>query len=485
MGPGEERTMSHYPNINDHGLIGDLQTAALVTTDGTLDWFCCPRFDSPSVFASLLDADRGGFFKIAPDRDDYVSKQLYLPDTAILITRFMTPDGVGEVHDFMPVIEGPATDRHRLVRNIRVVRGTMRFAIEIQPRFDYARKSHTLELSTDGAVFRADGLELTMNAIAPEGLSAAEAGITLERDGDGLRWTRTLREGQIGGVVLESNGGTPRRVPPEEAQQLADDTARFWRRWLHLDPGRVVLHLRAAQPRLHRGGRGVRRVAARPCGRVHRRGPAAEDHVPGRRQFRPGRGDSRSLRGLARVAAGPDRQRRRRPAAIGHLRRGDGRRLARGRAGCAGRPRGVAGPDADRRLAVRALGQPGRGHLGDPRRPAGLHLRPVPDLDRARPRHQDGPAPGPPGQRRPVDDHPRPGLRPDHGTRLEPEGGRVHPALRHRGAGLLAADDAAAGVHFSARPTVAVHARGDGPRTGFRQPGLPVQPVRLPGRAGG
>jgi GH15 family glucan-1,4-alpha-glucosidase len=91
-----------YPNISDHGLIGDLQTAALVTTDGTIDWFCCPRFDSPSVFASLLDADKGGYFRIAPDRNDYVSKQLYLPHNALLITRFMTPDGVGEVQDFMP-----------------------------------------------------------------------------------------------------------------------------------------------------------------------------------------------------------------------------------------------------------------------------------------------------------------------------------------------------------------------------------------------
>jgi len=91
-----------YPDIGDHGLIGDLQTAALVTTDGVLDWFCCPRFDSPSVFASLLDAERGGFYRIAPDRDDYVTRQLYLPDTAILVTRFMTPDGVGEVHDFRP-----------------------------------------------------------------------------------------------------------------------------------------------------------------------------------------------------------------------------------------------------------------------------------------------------------------------------------------------------------------------------------------------
>ena len=90
--------VERYPNISDHGLIGDLQTAALVSTDGTVTWYCCPRFDSPSVFASLLDADKGGFFRASPDRDDYVSKQLYLPDTAVLITRFMTPDGVGEIH---------------------------------------------------------------------------------------------------------------------------------------------------------------------------------------------------------------------------------------------------------------------------------------------------------------------------------------------------------------------------------------------------
>jgi GH15 family glucan-1,4-alpha-glucosidase len=225
--------LSRYPNIGDHGLIGDLQTAALVSTDGVLDWFCVPRFDSPSVFASLLDADRGGFYRIAPDRDDYVARQLYLPDTAVLVTRFMTPDGVGEVHDFMPVIGGAATDRHRLVRNIRVVRGVMRFAIEIQPRFDYGRTAHKLEITEHGGVFASDGMALTVHAIGPEGVSAASLGITPERVGEGVRWTRTLREGEIGGVVLESMGGTPRRVSPEEAQQLQDDTARFWRSWLH------------------------------------------------------------------------------------------------------------------------------------------------------------------------------------------------------------------------------------------------------------
>jgi GH15 family glucan-1,4-alpha-glucosidase len=224
--------LARYPNIGDHGFIGDLQTAALVSTEGTVDWFCCPRFDSPSVFASLLDADKGGFCRIAPDRDDYVTKQLYLPDTAILVTRFMTPDGVGEVHDFMPVIEGAATRRHRLVRNIRVVRGEMRFAIEIQPRFDYGRKPHELTLSEDGGVFRSADLELTVHGIAPKSLDIKKAGITPEPAGDGVRWTRTLREGESGGVVLESMGGHPRRITPEEAQQLADDTARFWRSWL-------------------------------------------------------------------------------------------------------------------------------------------------------------------------------------------------------------------------------------------------------------
>src|SRR5690242_15252474 len=78
--------MDRYPNISDHGLIGDLQTAALVTTDGVLDWFCCPRFDSPSVFASPLDAGRGGFYRIAPDRDDYVTRQLYLPEHGAVFT---------------------------------------------------------------------------------------------------------------------------------------------------------------------------------------------------------------------------------------------------------------------------------------------------------------------------------------------------------------------------------------------------------------
>jgi GH15 family glucan-1,4-alpha-glucosidase len=227
-----DKMADRYPNISDHGLIGDLQTAALVTTDGTIDWFCCPRFDSPSIFASLLDADRGGYFRISPDRDDYVSKQLYLPDNALLITRFMTPDGVGEVQDFMPVIEGRASDRHRLVRKLRVARGTMRFIVDIQPRFDYGRAKHTIEVSENGAVFRSGAMELTLHTSGRRDPGDPEAANT-ERVGDGLRATVDMHEGQVAGIILESNGGQPKAIRPAEVNRLSDDTGRFWRNWLN------------------------------------------------------------------------------------------------------------------------------------------------------------------------------------------------------------------------------------------------------------
>jgi pentatricopeptide repeat protein len=224
--------VDRYPDIGDHGLIGDLQTAALITTDGTVDFFCCPRFDSPSVFASLLDADKGGYFQIIPDRDDYVTKQLYFPDSAMLITRFMTPDGVGEVQDFMPVIEGKPTDRHRLVRMLTVARGTMRFKIDLQPRFDYGRAEHTVEITEHGAVFRSAAMELTLHTSGRRDPGDPETA-KVTRAGDGLRATISMREGQIGGLVLESMGGQPRSLRPADIHRLADDTARYWRTWLH------------------------------------------------------------------------------------------------------------------------------------------------------------------------------------------------------------------------------------------------------------
>jgi GH15 family glucan-1,4-alpha-glucosidase len=217
--------MDRYPPIAEHGLIGDRQTAALVTTDGTVDWFCCPRFDSPSVFASLLDHDKGGRFRIAAEADDCVVRQLYFPDTAILITRFMTADGVGEVIDFMPAQDPHrASDRHRLVRVVRCVRGQMRFVFECAPRFDYGRQPHELELTDQGAVFRTPTLQLTLHG--------GGAG-AMQRHGNDVRGALTVRAGQAGGVMLESAAdGPPRTMTPEELLGLFNETARFWRGWL-------------------------------------------------------------------------------------------------------------------------------------------------------------------------------------------------------------------------------------------------------------
>ncbi|TVZ00410.1 glycoside hydrolase family 15 protein [Trebonia kvetii] len=224
--------MDRYPDISEHGLIGDLQTAALVTSDGTVDFFCCPRFDSPSVFASLVDAERGGHFSIKPAADGYVTKQLYFPDTAMLITRFMTKDGVGEVLDFMPVIEGAPTDRHRLVRHLRVARGTMRFELQIQPRFNYGRAKHTVELAEEGAVFRADdGMVLTLHVAGMRETPSERAKV--EQAGDGLRAVFEMREGESGrGVMLESAGGKPKAMTAAELDQMADDTAAYWKSWV-------------------------------------------------------------------------------------------------------------------------------------------------------------------------------------------------------------------------------------------------------------
>ncbi|MFJ3582021.1 glycoside hydrolase family 15 protein [Streptomyces sp. NPDC090127] len=222
--------MDDYPLIEDHGLIGDLQTAALVTTDATIDWFCCPRFDSPSVFGALLDRRKGGHFTVRPAAETYTTKQLYFPDTAALVTRFMTEAGAGEVVDFMPVTGATATDRHRLVRTLRCVRGTMTFEGEIAPRFDYGRTPHDLHITENGALFTSRDMDLAVHAVrAPrdERLLSVQSG-----DGD-YRFSLTLRAGEQRGMVMESApDGPPRVIGLEEFQGLFDQTVRFWRSWL-------------------------------------------------------------------------------------------------------------------------------------------------------------------------------------------------------------------------------------------------------------
>ena len=134
--------MSYLP-IENHGVIGDLSTVALVGTDGSIDFMCLPEFDSPSVFAALLDDRCGGRFQLAPILESAREKQLYLPDTCVLLTRFLSAGGVAEVSDFMP-IEG-ASGAHPVVRRAKTVRGEVRFRMVCEPRFDYARSPHAVE----------------------------------------------------------------------------------------------------------------------------------------------------------------------------------------------------------------------------------------------------------------------------------------------------------------------------------------------------
>src|SRR5919112_4674790 len=215
--------------IAEHGIIGDLQTAALITTDASVDWFCCPRFDSPSVFGALLDDERGGHFRIRPADVAYTSKQMYLPDTAVLVTRFFSDAGLGQVVDFMPPAGATATENHRIVRIVQCVRGRMTFEIDVAPRFDYGRHPHRLEMTQHGAVFSGDGQRLTLHVVREPDDERLVEGVG---DGDGHA-TLPLVAGQMRGVVLESAAdGPPREIRPAEVRALFDQTVAFWRAWL-------------------------------------------------------------------------------------------------------------------------------------------------------------------------------------------------------------------------------------------------------------
>jgi len=216
--------------IADHGIIGDLQTAALVTTDGSIDWFCCPRFDSPSVFGALLDDEHGGHFRVRPTGVDYTTTQVYFPDTAVLVTRFFTESGLGQIVDFMPPAGDTATANHRLVRMLQCVRGRISFELDIAPRFDYGRQSHVTQVGEDGVVFSANGSTLTLHVVREPG-DERKARVTAE--GDDVRATLDLVAGEARGVVLESAAdGPPREIRVAEVRTMFDETVRFWRSWL-------------------------------------------------------------------------------------------------------------------------------------------------------------------------------------------------------------------------------------------------------------
>jgi len=214
-----------YQSIENYGIIGNMYTTALVGLNGSIDWFCFPNHDSPSVFASLLDEHKGGHFKIEPTVDDVNHKQLYWPETNVLITRFLTADGVGEIIDFMPVgLKDNEIGYHSLIRQVKVIRGSMSFDLECFPRFNYGRDDHELTVTPKGVCFSSQTLSLGLATDIP-----------LEDKLGGAVAQFTLNAGEMAVFVLqgiESGAGCGLPISPSHATKLFKHTVKYWRNWL-------------------------------------------------------------------------------------------------------------------------------------------------------------------------------------------------------------------------------------------------------------
>jgi GH15 family glucan-1,4-alpha-glucosidase len=217
--------MSSIP-IEHHGVIGDMHTAALVAMDGTIDWLCLPHFDSPSLFAAILDGEKGGHFRIAATSEAR-RRQMYLPDSNVLLTRFLTPDGVGEIVDFMPVHTTGGrkkTEDHAVVRLVRGVRGTIPFRLECVPAFDYARVPARIERTSSG--FRFSAGERAVDLATPLACEIRDGGVSCDF---------ALKEGdEIPVLLCQADSQAPPSLESLAArcQEEFRATLRFWQRWI-------------------------------------------------------------------------------------------------------------------------------------------------------------------------------------------------------------------------------------------------------------
>jgi len=213
-----------YQPIENYGIIGDLHTVALVGMDGSIDFMSFPHFDSPTIFAALLDHDRGGRFQIAPVLGEARQKQLYLPDSNILISRFLSEAGVAEVSDFMPV--GDTRQAHTLVRRAKTVRGEVCFRMYCAPRFDYGRAQHRVEQKDGEVLFVSTGQDKTALRL--------RTAVPVRVDNGAATAEFTLRTGETAAFILEqaSPGVDSPTTAPEYVSQAFKDTLNFWQRWV-------------------------------------------------------------------------------------------------------------------------------------------------------------------------------------------------------------------------------------------------------------
>jgi GH15 family glucan-1,4-alpha-glucosidase len=209
--------------IENHGVIGDLRTVALVAMDGSVDFMCFPDFDSPTVFAELLDRRKGGAFRIEPVMRNPHHKQIYLPDSNVLLTRFLSDEGVAEISDFMAIGSMPS---RRLVRRVKAVRCNLHFRLRCAPRFDYARARHHASTHGHDVIFRADspsGLALCLRSPVP---------LTIQDDDAVAEFQ--LAEGSSASFVLEQSHST-HPPPPLDEREITESfkaTLNYWRTWL-------------------------------------------------------------------------------------------------------------------------------------------------------------------------------------------------------------------------------------------------------------
>jgi GH15 family glucan-1,4-alpha-glucosidase len=216
-----------YLPLENYGLIGNMHTAALVGNDGSIDWLCLPHFDSPSLFGAVLDDRKGGSFKIAPVATDGAVKQMYWPDTNVLITRFLLGDGVVEVIDYMPVgLRKGDRGFRQLVRRVEAVRGSVPMRVDCRPAFNYGRDTHETTLTDCGATFAGPGLTVELNTRAK--LQLADAG--------GVTAQTTLKAGDRATFVLrtidDAEHEGPQVISPETEERLLQQTVDYWHRWL-------------------------------------------------------------------------------------------------------------------------------------------------------------------------------------------------------------------------------------------------------------
>ena len=214
-----------YLRIEDHGIIGDLYTAALVGTDGTIDWFCAPNFDSPSIFGSILDDEKGGHFSLRPTVNDVRSTQYYLPETNVLVTHFTSDEGVAQVVDFMPVRTLYSGDAdHVLIRRVTGIRGNLHMSIDCSPRFNYGMESHY-------TVPVGDSVRFVSPDIAVEYWSTIPPKI----DGDSVKVDFEIHEGHTEYIVIDAVEHVEEadKFDAERIELLFDDTVDYWRRWIN------------------------------------------------------------------------------------------------------------------------------------------------------------------------------------------------------------------------------------------------------------